>query len=269
MKTTYRDQVRVHLKHAKEELSNGLSNHVKFAALELRMALETLTYERAEIYIDELPLSEYDTWQPRKLMLVLLEIDPNADKDGTLAVGLEKEYGVPSKEMKLLGTETVISMKVIKKHYDALGSYLHVQTIKQRKTGKSVDYSRFRNRCEKIVEFIEQILASPVYNVSVKCSSSIKCFNCNNPIHKRVPIGEQSIVAECHNCSASYAVTNNKDGSVNWKPLLRELECISPNCHETIKLWERDIKLGKQWRCEFCGGLNQFVMAIQHHSKPK
>ena len=59
-------------------------------------------------------------------MAVLLEIEPLADKDSIIAFGLEEEYEVPAKEVTSLGTETVLNMDVLKNHYDALGSFLHI-----------------------------------------------------------------------------------------------------------------------------------------------
>ncbi|MCO8019430.1 hypothetical protein NI456_11235 [Brevundimonas diminuta] len=55
-------------------------------------------------------------------MQVLLDIDPDADKDRTLSVGLEEAYGIPAKEMNSLGKETLLNLSILKKHYDALGS---------------------------------------------------------------------------------------------------------------------------------------------------
>ncbi len=76
----YRDDARHAVDRAKAELESGDDERLKYAALELRMALESLIYDRALIYKDEFPPREYETWQPRKLLAVLLEIDENADK---------------------------------------------------------------------------------------------------------------------------------------------------------------------------------------------
>ena len=57
-------------------------------------------------YEDEFPPAEYEAWQPRKVMAILLEIDPNADKDSSLAFGIEPALGVTPDEMQSLGTET-------------------------------------------------------------------------------------------------------------------------------------------------------------------
>ena len=51
------------------------------------MAMEALTYDRALAYKDEFPPDEYETWQPIKVMSVLLEIDPTTDKNSSISFG--------------------------------------------------------------------------------------------------------------------------------------------------------------------------------------
>ena len=84
------------------------------------MAMESITYERAKTYSAEIPPDEYATWQPRKIVQLLLEIDPNADKDSSLSYAIEDEFGKLGKNVSGLGTEKVLSLAAIKKHYDAL-----------------------------------------------------------------------------------------------------------------------------------------------------
>src|SRR5258705_1292347 len=163
----YRNQSRKDLQSAKDELGANADHRLKFAALELRMAMECLSYDRALAYKDEFPPTEYDTWQPRKVILVLLEIDPTADKDSSIAFGVETVPGVPAPSMQSLGSEKVLSMGMLKKHYDALGSYLHVQTMKQARDGPPLDFKKLRARCEEIATFVEQVLASPIFNITL------------------------------------------------------------------------------------------------------
>ena len=135
----YRNLARQHLKHSEEQLAKGTDESLKYAALELRMAMEALTYDRAAAYKDEFPPKEYETWQPRKVMAVLLEIDPMTDKDSSIAIGSEEQYGVPAPKMTSLGTEKVLGLKTLKWHYDALGSYLHIQSLKSVRSGKTIN----------------------------------------------------------------------------------------------------------------------------------
>src|SRR5207253_6641895 len=110
----YRNDARRQLRRGEAEMESGDAERLKYAALELRMAMESLTYDRALAYKEEFPPAEYETWQPRKVMAVLLDIDPTADKDSSLAFGIEPSYGEKPDVMHSLGTEKVLSMSTLK-----------------------------------------------------------------------------------------------------------------------------------------------------------
>jgi hypothetical protein len=152
MKSNFRHEARQALERARVELGTGDDARLKCVALELRMAMEALTYDRAQAFAAELPPTEYDTWQPKKLLQLLLEINPLADKDSMLSFGVEEEYGVPTPVMQPLGSEKVLNLATLKRHYDALGNHLHMPTIKQIAAGKGPDAIKLRKRCEEIVD---------------------------------------------------------------------------------------------------------------------
>ena len=264
----YRNLAREHLKCAEDELGTNSGQRLKYAALELRMAMEALTYDRALAYKDEFPPNEYETWQPRKVMSVLLDIDPMADKDSSLAIGVEEQYGVPAPKMNSLGSEKVLNMKILKKHYDALGSYLHVQSMKQGHAGTVLDLDKFRIRCEEISEFVSQVLSSPVFNVTLGSFASLNCVECERPIRKRIPIGQSEVVAECYECKATYTITDEGDRKVKWTPHQHEIECANDNCHQKIVVWQHELEVGRHWKCKSCNGENYFVLAISHKETP-
>lgn len=258
----YRHQSRGHLQSAKDELSANSDHRLKFAALELRMAMECLTYDRAHGFKDEFPPDEYDTWQPRKVLAVLLEIDPLADKDSTLAVGAEAVPGVPAASMQSLGSERVLSLGMLRKHYDALGSYLHVPTLKQSRDGPPLDFKKLRSRCEEIVSFVEQVLASPIFNITLGNFAELACMECGRRMRKRLPHGEKEVKADCFECDASYTIIVESDGKVLWKPHQQHVRCANPSCERTIVVWDRELRVGGGWECEACHGRNVLGLGV-------
>lgn len=265
---SYRAEAGEHLKAAKKHLETGADIALKYAALDLRMAMEAVTYDRASAFKEEFPTEEYDTWQPKKVMAVLLEIEPMADKDSTIAFGLEEEYGVPAKEMTLLGTETVLNMVVLKKHYDALGSFLHIPTIKSTKAGKTVDHNKLRERCEEIMGYLEKVLSSPVFNSTFGIFASIECTKCGKKIRKRIPYGENTINAECSNCDASYQISDDGANQSIWRPKLQEIACVNKDCMKKIVVWEKEIRLDAKWTCPGCKGQYSAVLGIVYEEGP-
>lgn len=264
----YRNLARQHLKYAEELLTGGEEQSVKYAALELRMAMEALTYDRATAYKDEFPPNEYETWQPKKVMMVLLEIDPMADKDSSIAIGSEEEYGVPALKMTSLGTEKVLGLKTLKKHYDALGSYLHIQSLKSTRTGKTINYKKFRERCEEIAKYVSEALSSPVFNCTIGMFANLECVECGKPIRKRIPSGKDSVIAECFECSATYTVTDEGEGKSKWTPHQHEIECANKTCDHKIVVWHHELERGRRWVCPDCKGENTFVLAVNFKEAP-
>lgn len=263
----YRNIARNHLESAEKELRSNDDLRLKYAALELRMTMEALTYDRALAYKDEFPPSGYDTWQPRKVMSLLLDIDPMADQDYSLSVGRQEQPGVPASEMTSLGADKVLNMKVLKKHYDALGSYLHILPMKQMRDGAKVDLNRMRLRCDEIVVFINKVLESPIFNVTLGNFSAINCRECENPIRKRIPFNQSEITAECFLCGATYTLIEKGDNVIEWMPHQQEVVCANSNCDHKTVVWHHEFKLGNYWKCAECNGENAFVLAIKHHNE--
>ena len=264
----YRHLARIHLNSAEYELGTKSDQRLKYAALEMRMAMEALTYDRALAYKIEFPPNEYETWQPRKVMSVLLDIDPTADKDSSLAIGIEEQYGVPAPKMNSLGSEKVLGMSVLRKHYDALGSYLHVQSMKQVRDGAIVDFNKMRARCEEIAAFVNQVLSSPIFNVTLGSFANLKCVECESPIRKRIPGGQREVLAECYQCKATYIITDEGEGRVKWTPHQHEVECVNTNCRQKIVVWRHELEVGRHWKCGNCNGENTFVLAISYKETP-
>jgi hypothetical protein len=79
------------LARARVELASGEEHRLRYAALELRLAMEALTYDRAAAFAELIPPEEYKTWQPRKLMAVLLEIDPAIGMTSTISIGRQPD----------------------------------------------------------------------------------------------------------------------------------------------------------------------------------
>jgi hypothetical protein len=259
----YRGEARRALARAKDELVANDDRRLKYAALELRMAMECLTYDRALAYKDEFPEAEYDTWQPRKVMAVLLEIDPNADKDNSIAFGLEPSYGEQPEVMHFLGTEKVLNMTTLKSHYDALGSYLHMPTVKQFKADRlKVNAAKLRSRCKLIAVFLEDVLSSRVFNSTMGNFGHIDCAECGEIIRKRIPAGVVRLIANCPGCVASYTVVDEENGSVRFEPRQQEISCANPECGRQIVVYEREMELGRCWTCPECHGRNIIRLGI-------
>ncbi|BCI66356.1 hypothetical protein [Acetobacter aceti] len=67
---------------------------LKYAALEIHMAMESLTYDHALTYKDEFPPAGYETWQPRKVMAIV-SVVAGAVPSAPVAPGYPAAPGYP------------------------------------------------------------------------------------------------------------------------------------------------------------------------------
>ncbi len=248
----YRNTAKEHCSSAKALLKSGTDDDVLLATLKLRMAMECITYEQAEKYADELGPEDMQIWQPKKLLDKILEIDPQADSDSTLSVGLEPSPGETPESMQILGTEHVLSLKTLKEHYDALGSYLHTPILKKINQGKTHDYSKLSGRCNQIIDAIETVLSSKVWNTGLAIFGELKCLECDALIMRRLPKNGTERKVYCWSCPASYSMSEEPGNKVNFEPCTLRFDCNSDECSESVLLWEKQIVPGTYWTCSGC-----------------
>lgn len=273
MKADLRTEARQALARAKGELAAQKVERIKYAALELRFAMEAVTYDRALAVKDEIPPEEYRTWQPRKLMQLLHDIDPTLGMSATIAVGIEKVYGEqpPPEDMQLLGTDRVFTLADLKAHYDAVGSYLHIPSLAQMMKSGMPDQEKLRVRCEALIVALEEILASPVWNSTLGAFTEFQCRRCQKPVRKRIPLGKEQVEATCFECKAEYLIASQEGGQTLTQPKTVEVACGDEACAEKLRLWPDELKPGTHWTCKGCGehwGLAYGVFKLSEDGKP-
>lgn len=245
----YRYQARLHLDRAKGELASGDDHRVAYAALELRKAIEAVTYDRMQAYKAEIPPDEYETWQPRRVMQLLLEIDPLVDTPGSFGMAFDRGH---EKFVRDMGTDEVFSLKQIKANYDALGSFLHIPTLA--KINEEIDHAKLRKRCDAIAAEVRRVLDARVFNCTIGEFSTSACQRCEKPVHRRLAEGDE-VEAQCldPDCKAPHTLKRLEVGRIQWKAKGSTVECPADGCDATPFLWEDQIKPGTWWTCEGCG----------------
>jgi hypothetical protein len=254
------------LARAKVELGANTPDRLRYAALELRDAMEALTYQRALAFEDDISPEEYKTWQPRKLMSLLVDIDPLIDISSTISVRKESGELAPPENMKTIGTDHVFTLANLKAHYDAIGSYLHMPSLEQVRSGKMPDPARLRERCEIVVAEVERSLSSGISNVRIGYLTTLnQCMNehCKKPIRKKMPVEKETIDVQCFECKAEYTVTAMPGGNAIWKPKSWDVPCATSGCPEKRQLWRHELQLGANWWCRACGVHNIIVLSVR------
>lgn len=259
MNHDFRNSARECVKSARDHLS-VTPPRAREAALALRMAMEYLTYHRLEAYPGE--ISDFETWQPKKVMEMLLQIDPHADKDSVIRFGLEETPGEAATEMKTLGAEKVLNLRTIKKYYDALGSFLHAPTLGQLRSGRAPSQETMVKKCNEIAAEIEATLASKIWNAKFGKFAAFKCERCGHQVRKRLVQNEPVQVAICMECHASYDVMPDDANGFTWLPRSHSVACQTNQCDGQVTFWEDEIEPGKELVCNLCGMAHRVVLAI-------
>lgn len=161
MAVQFRNLAQEQLARAKTELASANPERLKYAGLELRFAMESVTYDRAFAFKKEIPPVEYKTWQARKLMQVLHDIDPKIGMTTTVRVGRQDDLHAPAppERMRTLGTDVVFTLADLKDHYDAIGNYLHMPSLHRLEKRNVPDPDKLRTRCEAVVRLLDRLAA--------------------------------------------------------------------------------------------------------------
>ncbi len=259
--SNYRDIAFQSVQDARSQIADDTPTSLRYAALSLRLAIEALVYERAKDYADDLPPEHKKEWQPRRLLKALLEIDPTADQSGDLYVGEQEQPNVPARAMHHVGRNELLDLPTIKKHYDALGSILHVPTIERVSSNKEPDWSKIRNRLEDVLEAIQKVLDSSVWNINFRLTGATECTKCGAPIRRRIKRGEKRrVYCLSEGCSAEYDMYEFGESEVLFEPIQTAVPCPVEGCDATNYFSPADIKVGQRWKCRSCD--QEFIFSI-------
>lgn len=214
------------------------------------------------MYQKEIAPHRLDTWQPPKLMEILLQEDPNADSSGTISIGLEKTPGEPAEHMHVIGHERVTTTAELKSSYHSLGSFLHTRTIDQTTRGRTPTEEKIRARCEGVAEIVRQVLGSKVQGFGVAARLTFDCLRCKEVIVKRVRRGAGTVTAECIMCSAPHRIRENGDDTWSWEADVVPVKCANPDCEGQVELWRDGVTEGTVWTCDGCGSENRICLGV-------
>jgi hypothetical protein len=258
----YRAAAKQSLERALQEMESTDTNRLRYAALELRMALEALVYERANNYATDASWKKLSKWQPKKLLRLLLEIDPSADKDAIISIGEPGQEGQPASIMHWLGRERVLKLEEIDTYYDRLGSYLHTPTKAQVGAGAPESSEKILAKCKELAAILQDVFTSQIFNSDFKISCEIKCVRCGAKVYGRLPPSREESIATCLECEAQYRVKSLSDEQAEWQPITQPLQCSNKECMEEARIFQQDIKPGICWKCEKCGQQSRIVLGI-------
>jgi hypothetical protein len=255
---------KIHRDKAEVELNSEDDSRLEYAALSLRKSIEYLAYDRLNAYHKEINLDIYETWQPGKVVKHLLELDPNAMVEQTLSIAINDEsLPIQERDYKEIGIEKPISMTILKKPYNSLGSYLHAPIIKKINTGNSVDFAKLRVLCVQILTEIDRVLSSTVWSTAISIFSTFDCSRCKNSAIFRGLNDEESRKVWCSSCNAPHTAFLDDKREERVKPHMTALVCATEGCEFIHEFWEDELQYEKQFNCKECKAFFRFIYSVQ------
>lgn len=242
------------LARAKELLDKESPIHIRYAALELRMCMEAITYEKLRASAKHIPEDLLRMWQPPQAVKALLEYEPNTDKGYTLYAGVEDVPGVPAKEMKYIGAHKPFKLKWLRKNYNKIGKFLHFPNGPE----DDLNIVKAKTYLNSVVSQIEDVLSSNITGGWLSEVNVFECELCNKPIIVGNPKLEKTNSAVClnPNCGGEYFAEKVKNGW-EFKLKISEFECV--NCGSLNPVENRKIDIGYYFTCSNCGEKHQIV----------
>lgn len=242
------------LGRAKRSLAQGTDEDLRYACLELRFCMEALAYEKLRDYEDRVPAELLETWQPRIMMRALLELEPGSASDRMTRIRVENPDGTPG-QIVLEGHHRALPLKVVKKHYDRLGSFLHVPTLKMQRdpAGLRNRYDSLRNTVETVVTLLEPAVASG-FSGHMAELFDFECLGCEQRSLTNATVARTSGIAACIHCGLEHQVKTREDGRPEFTHDFLSATCA--NCSKDIPLPVGSMRVGMTFSCPECGAVH-------------
>lgn len=233
-----------------EKLSNEDTNQsLTYAALECRLTLEYLCYERFKLTYAYLSLNDLKNWQPRHVVKQVSEdIDSNIDKEFILSISTESTEGKSLKtkedyeslEYVALGTQSSLNLNKVHKLWHSLANvalHMPVPSIGSGELEIYQDKEKIRMTVESVVDFLKNIkgnllMAGPLGEVF-----SFDCQACGMKIKRPVKNLVSPAVVNCINpkCKESYYLEPSEiDKDIGITRRIFRFKCQS--CSEDLEV---------------------------------
>lgn len=261
----YRDRAREAVARARKQLDAPGEAAVRYACLELRFAVEFLTYSLLQVYLAEVPDDTLRKWTPREVIGELLNADERADQSVRMYVGIERVPGVPAESMQDMGEERRLGRQEIVRFHNAMGNFLHAPTLDQLDAG-DIPPDKIRGKADEVLRALEEVLSSRVFNLNFGNFVTFLCSECQSSIKRKVEgIDPQAgVVCRRRSCGAIFDMRE-----VDGKPVfsLRQNSGQCPKCEGEWKIPVHRIKAGAIINCQ-CGVRFELVLGIREMAAP-
>lgn len=204
-----------HIDRAKALIEKGDISSLRYASLELRLALERIAYQKLQLRLSDIGIDDIAGWQPKRVMDALMElVDPDLDQDFALSMGEREGGGDPQTDIFTpLGSNKGINPKDLGKHWQKLGYFLHM-SMPKKKGEHPLDPlpAKLKPVLEKAIAYIEDV-TSTRFDSHFSEKRTFTCGACKQLIVRNAKLLKDGNVIQCQNpsCDASFIAHEEGD----------------------------------------------------------
>ncbi|WP_419796871.1 MAG: hypothetical protein ACNI26_08430 [Terasakiella sp.] len=264
-----------------ELLQKNTNASLTYAALECRLAIERICYERLRLNHDYISHDDLKKWQPQDIVRTLIqEVDANTAETFTLSISKEpladtsksptlEEY--QATEFVSIGTQIGFNPKKLGKFWNALAKLaLHISlpVNKNDSVTHYGDIEKIRMKVIEVLHEIKQIDKGTLMISGIGEQVSFECI-CKSKNQRRLELLKNGQVISCINpeCNETYTYNSN-DKSFER----RTIDVICQNCDNKTDIPKKIIERLRteqslRFNCEFCGEKNLLAWRLMQAKK--
>lgn len=264
------------------ELINSLleqetEQSLTYAALECRLTLEYLCYERFKLYFSYLSQSDLENWQPKHIIKqVSDQIDDNVTKEFSISISAEKIDGrspetreeFESIEYTPLGTQSELKLNELHSLWHGVSNvalHIPVPSILSENINIYGEKDKIRKKVSEVVVFLSNMKGNLLVGGSFGEDYSFNCFVCDTKIKRPVSSLQNKIALSCINpkCQESYVIQKDKHDNFEVIRSVIKFKCLG--CNEELEVPTRtfkDLRFNQilNIRCGNCSTLSEVIM---------
>ena len=226
-------RVEPHLERVNALIQSGSHPELRYACLELRLAIERIAYKKLSLRLGGVSSDEIRAWQPKRVIETLMElVDPHIGADFVLSVGRRPGGGDPkSDSFQPVGRTEGISPKQIGKYWHKLGSFLHMEkpSVKGQEPTEP-DAEKLKRFVEEVLSYVAKLSATR-FDAHFSENASLHCPACPELTIRNRQLLQDNDIVQCQNtqCDESF-VTHVSGDEFSFKRHTIDLTC--PACGE-------------------------------------
>jgi len=254
-------------------LEEGSEASLTYAALECRLTIEQVCYERLKISYDHISYDDLTKWQPRHVVQQVVE-DANELAASGFTLSISKnpvpsdgsplaKYEHETQEYVPIGEQVEIDLSKLGKMWNALSRVaLHIK-LPENKSDNINNYGfpdEIKSKVSSTLVELEKLKSGNLLSGALGWNYCFPCVACGTEIRRILKLLKHNQVVNCisPDCKETYLI--QKEGEEVF-PIRRVVSVQCEQCGNKIAIAQRlidDLKQGEKLdvQCDSCGNLN-------------